>query len=218
MPVNASWQHVTIPLAAFGDTDGTLIRGFRLRDNTITQLKGDVFFDNIKFVKLPDFDPPTLESASFATSLEILVTFGERVTSTDAVTTTNYKIKSETDVNYQTAQTPDIAALQTRSKQVLLTVPYTLKTNVSYTVTVSEVRDLVGNTITMDSSTAFTVPYLAIVSALPITLEEVRVFFEEAVNEGDATTVGNFAVSSKTDPRTTRPAGHPLARSVSPRG
>ena len=55
--VTDSWQRVTIPLADFGVSPGAMIAGIRFRGSSAVG-RGEVLFDNIRFVESSVSPPP----------------------------------------------------------------------------------------------------------------------------------------------------------------
>ncbi len=141
------WQHVVIPLSAFGVDEGTDITGISVQADGNDSGMGTVLFDNLKFRDLADTVPPTLSSASNTDLLHLALSFNEKV-STGASSVQSYLITSSNDPNYGTSGLrPSAAALDITQKGVTLTLPRAMINGRSYSLSVSSVQDLAGNII-----------------------------------------------------------------------
>ncbi len=101
--------------------------------------------DSFSIVKTPDSDPPLISGASAEDTNHVLLDFNEPVNSIDANNAANYSISGLSVTT---------AALLPGNRSVRLTTS-NMVTGTSYTLAVSNVRDLIGNTIVPGSTVNF---------------------------------------------------------------
>ncbi|HET6564041.1 MAG TPA: DNRLRE domain-containing protein, partial [Xanthomonadales bacterium] len=101
--------------------------------------------DSFSIVKTPDTDPPLISSASAEDANHVVVEFNEPVNSTDATNIANYSIAG---LGISSAE------LLSGNRSVRLTTS-SMVDGTAYTLSVSNVRDLIGNTIVPGSTVSF---------------------------------------------------------------
>lgn len=140
----------------------------------------------------PDITPPTVVSASGVNNTTVDVVFNEKVDSATAQSPANYSINPALAVS--------AAALQADGKTVRLTTAAQTG-SAQYTVVVSNVKDISGNTIGANNSAGFTgvappdTTPPTVVSAKSVNNTTADVVFSEAVDVDTAQTAANYAIT-----------------------
>jgi len=101
--------------------------------------------DSFSIIKTPDTDPPLLSGATAADANHVVVEFNEPINPTDAGNPSNYTIAG---------LSISAADVLTGNRSVRLTTT-NMSDGTSYTLAVSNVRDVVGNTIVPGSTVDF---------------------------------------------------------------
>ncbi len=168
--ITNSWQHVSIPLTAFGiDYYNAMLSGIGLRSEDNPQVfRGHVLFDNIRFVQNADTTAPTLVSVRNTDLTHAAIRFSEPVTQADVTNINNYSITSATDPHYLTPQHPTSATLSQDGLEATITLAVALVGNTTYSFSVGGIHDLSNNMISPNPTvSSLLVTPVTIVSELP---------------------------------------------------
>jgi hypothetical protein len=138
---------------------------------------------------------PFLQSVSSSSNIEVVVCFSEEVDKTSAENIANYSIPG-LSVNSAVRDTADF------SKVILGTGSQGDGTN--YTLTVSNVIDLNGNSIGSPDSMGFVGQGATLVNASATSNTTVRVYFSSDVEQTSAETPGNYTIPGLTVTGATR--------------
>lgn len=149
-----------------------------------------------------DATAPTVSSVAQISSTQIRVTFSEAVSAATGQTTTNYSVSPVIGAANPTTAVRD--SLNTNI--VYLTYGTAMTGNTTYSVTVTNVQDLSGNTIVNNGTTnkgSFFYPATdsispTVVSAVAQDNTKVLVTFSEAVQQTTAETAANYTISGLT--------------------
>ncbi|MCZ6703810.1 MAG: right-handed parallel beta-helix repeat-containing protein, partial [Ignavibacteria bacterium] len=140
----------------------------------------------------PDVTPPQLQSAIINNPTQVVLSFSESLESQSAQNTNNYIIDNGISVLS--------AALSSNNRDVTLTTSEHTP-NQQHTVTVSNVTDLAGNTI---SSQANSAQYLLEADTTPPELSSAQldntttllVYFSEEIQSSSASNVNNYSINN----------------------
>lgn len=141
-----------------------------------------------------DATAPTVTSASSSNANSVVVNFSERVDINSAQIASNYSVTGSVTVSS--------ASLSANEQSVTLTTS-SLQTGNSYTVTVNNVSDKAGNSISGSNSATFTYVDPDLDTTPPI-LNEVKlvdyttvdVTFNENISSSSATAIGNYSITN----------------------
>ncbi|PIU61132.1 MAG: hypothetical protein COS84_11545, partial [Armatimonadetes bacterium CG07_land_8_20_14_0_80_40_9] len=139
-------------------------------------------------IEPPDKTPPTVSSATATDANQVEVLFNENLDLFSANDKNNYAI--DNGITVLSAQ------LQGDFKTVLLTTT-TLTEGISYTLTVTGVKDEAGNPITTPVNKSFSGPDTTppeVLSAQAFTYTEVEITFSEELDETTAETAANYTL------------------------
>ena len=115
--------------------------GVYCRYSTISRYNMFLFDDFVVQNIVPDTDPPVLSSVFATSNNQLEVTFNEAISSATAQNISNYLVNGGIGV-------PSTAILQANSQTVQLTFGNNFINGNNYNITVSNIDDLAGNTLT----------------------------------------------------------------------
>ncbi|MEQ9425171.1 MAG: lamin tail domain-containing protein [Cyclobacteriaceae bacterium] len=142
---------------------------------------------NSIFDNTPDTQAPTFESVVVISSTVIELTFSELMDEA-SLNAGTYSIDNGLTVNSVAPITPELTKVQ-------LTLNTDLASGTTYQVTVSNVNDCPGNTISESSvSFEYDVEAPTITGVQSIWVDEIIVIFDETIDETDAETEANFSI------------------------
>ncbi|MBU7006725.1 cytochrome c3 family protein [Phosphitispora fastidiosa] len=167
---------------------------YTLTVNSVSDVSGNIISgtegNTVDFAAVDNL-PPELMYVTVTNNSTLRLEFGEKVEALTAEDITNYAVTPDMEVNS--------AALQQDSKTVVLTTAAQTP-DVIYTVKVSNIKDLAGNSVGARNSGTFTgavtdsVP-LAVLSASAPNSSRVDVVFSGAVNPYTAQAAANYSIS-----------------------
>jgi hypothetical protein len=145
--------------------------------------------------------PPSLAGVAVVDPVHLDVTFDEPVRSASAQATGNYELFVTGDPSETVTVTN--AALSGDLLTVRLSLGDSLASFVSYTLSVSNVEDLVGNAIAPGSEIGFDMPDLVPPVLVGVSVNsplEIEVVFDEPVDSATASNVSNYEITELLDP------------------
>ena len=161
-------------------------------DGNNTSLWSPGTFQNLRYVINTDVTPPEMLSASLLDSTKLQIIFSEALDSSSAVNISNYSINNGISILGGYLST-------NQNKVTLNTTPHT--PGQSYIITANNIRDLAGNTISVNHNSA---GYISIADITPpdiigLTLtsnQSITVKFSEMLDPVTAKNKNNYSISS----------------------